>query len=43
MVDLEDNYVICESASGGGLDFAIIDPGLSPANYSFIWRDESEY
>ena len=41
VVDLEDNYVICESASGGGLDFAIIDPGLSPANYSFIWRDES--
>jgi gliding motility-associated-like protein len=41
LVDLEDNYVICESASGGGLDFAIVDPGLSPANYSFIWRDES--
>jgi gliding motility-associated-like protein len=41
VVDLEDNYVICESASGGGLDFAIVDPGLSPANYSFIWRDES--
>ena len=41
VVDLEDNYVICESASGGGLDFAIVDPGLSPVNYSFIWRDES--
>ena len=41
VVDLEDSYVICESASGGGLDFAIIDPGLSPTNYSFIWRDES--
>ena len=35
VVDLEDNYVICESASGGGLDFAIVDPGLSPANYEF--------
>ena len=39
-VDLEDNYVICADASGGGLDYAIVDPGLSPVTYSFIWRDE---
>ena len=41
VVELEDNYVICEDASGGGLDYAIVDPGLSSVTYSFIWRDES--
>ena len=39
-VDLEDNYVICSDATGGGLDYVVVDPGLSPATYNFIWRDE---
>ena len=40
VVDLEDNYVICADATGGGLDFVVVDPGLSPATYNFTWRDE---
>jgi gliding motility-associated-like protein len=39
-VDLQDNYVICSDATGGGLDYVVVDPGLSPATYNFIWRDE---
>ena len=39
-VDLEGNYVICSDATGGGLDYVVVDPGLSPATYNFIWRDE---
>ena len=41
VVILEDDYVICSDASGGGLDYAEVDPGLSAAIYSFAWRDES--
>ena len=40
VVNLDDNYVICSDALGGGLDFVEIDPGLSSSIYSFIWRDE---
>jgi gliding motility-associated-like protein len=40
VVDLEDNYVICADATGGGLDYVVIDPGLSAGTYNFIWRDE---
>ena len=39
-IDLEGNYVICSDATGGGLDYVVVDPGLSPATYNFIWRDE---
>ena len=39
MVDLADNYDRAD-ATGGGLDFVVVDPGLSPATYSFTWRDE---
>ena len=40
VVNLEDDYVICSDALGGGLDSVEIDPGLSPSVYSFTWRDE---
>ena len=40
VVDLDNNYVICADASGGGLDYVVIDPGLSAGTYNFIWRDE---
>ena len=39
-VNLGDNYVICSDASGGGLDYAVVDPGLSPVIYSFVWLNE---
>ena len=39
-IDLEGNYVICSDATGGGLDYVVVDPGLSPATYNFIWRNE---
>jgi len=40
VVDLEDNYVICADATGSGLEYVVVDPGLSPAAYNFTWRDE---
>ena len=40
VVNLEDNYVICSDTSSGGIDSVEVDPGLSSAIYSFIWRDE---
>ena len=40
VVDLDNNYVICADATGGGLDYVVIDPGLSAATYTFTWRDE---
>ena len=39
-VDLDDNYVICSDNSGGGLDYAVVDPGLSATIYSFTWFDQ---
>ena len=40
VVDLDDEYVICSDSLGGGLDYVVVDPGLSPAVYSFTWRDD---